>query len=210
MRLVKRTRRDRWSVVKFKCCLAFFCWLVPRPCGAQAWEVEAGWSKLDHDPPSWVTREVERIPSFGRILVRRQVRDGRYFLQGELGVGRQTGPSSRSWAALWSLSLGHAFRSFRGRWMYGFRPSLGIGSVRFAESRPWPDSWEHRSVLLAEGTVEMGVQGLFGLPGLISLSAGIGRAEPIFRNTCADCVAVLTDKGLPRYSIGLAISGERK
>jgi hypothetical protein len=180
-------------------------WLVPKAGSAQDWEIEGGWSMIDHDPPKYLLFSLDHLPAGGRLLVRRQMADGRYFLEGGVMYGRQTSSSGESWMRSWTLSGGRALRAKVGRWVFGLRPTVGLGTVR----------WNYEVGRYSEGNgnwiystsveAEFGIVNPFGVPLAVSITTGIGRVAPLRPETCTICMDVLRSSPLIRRSIGLMV-----
>jgi len=184
--------------------------LVPKSGSAQDWEIEGGWSMIDYDPPKSLLFSIDHLPAGGRLLVRRQMADGRYFLEGGVMYGRQTSSSGESWMRSWTLSGGRALRAKVGRWVFGLRPTVGLGTLRWNLQAGRYSSGNGNWIYSTSVEAEFGIVSPFGVPLAISITTGIGRVAPLRPETCSECMDVLRSSPLIRRSIGLMVRPVRR
>lgn len=197
--------------------------ISPVDLSGQAWELQAGWVRIDHDYASRVVPYGEQIPDGVGLSVRRSLRNSNFFLELELSRGsqRRTGAICGGFIqpgdciservhytggiSMFSLAwLGE--KRVGGSWSFGLRPEFGLGLLRAHESgsetsRSFSDWQTAISVGLG---AEVGVQ----VPGRERVrvfgAATWNHLRPVLVIGCDDCRMIYRDP-LPQTSLSFGV-----
>lgn len=204
--------------------LFFLPLILPAPSYGQVWEIDAGWVRIDHDPPPWLTLGTEQIPDGIGVRLRKSIWRDDLLLGLEVTYGsdevrveqcglpdpKQCGKLVRYSGGVSLLTLGWLGRiGITPELFVAVRPETGIGWVRGKRARE-PDVETIKDSRLvfkmgisAGATVRLGAGSRYSL----LVTGGIGQLRPVFGETCADCSGFFTET-LPNYAISVGLRAE--